>query len=543
MVTPQARIAEEEIEAYCRTQALTKRKLSDALWHLLLVCEDRLISGFEEAMGASTFYRRIAAGQTTDTIINEIKAPIGWLYEKCPTGRQSSIPNLVSQVLIQEAKQLLLLSSEYMDVETVFTYGSYEHRDLLTVDAADHIVTATGIMRNGEVCDAYDRLIPTIKPEKDADSEFIDELESILKVSHSSFTYKPSPGFYRSVVQQMQPLLGDLLDLPDTWDFSAFSGPDFVCVAKHLYAIATIHAQARVIAVRRGCKGGGLKSAILIRSRKELSSTISRESGVAPEKVDHILRMLTWGEDSQGDPDPALQPLLPIGSSLLLAPSILLSTSMQRNFIALVNRIPRLKKIYQKLSRDHEQRSKEQFIQGLPSGVLRTWSGYISSWESAAEIDLLLIDDKNRVCLLLELKAFLAPADPREIINKSKEIERGIEQIRVRKEAYATHPSALREAGQFTSDYKMYFAVGTENSIGASYVQANDVPVINLTQLARKLKACQSLAVVGEWLQQRSYLPKEGRDFDKADRTAKIGTWSVEWYGIVFKSNAKLPDF
>ena len=84
------------------------------------------------------------------------------------------------------------------------------------------------------------------------------------------------------------------------------------------------------------------------------------------------------------------------------------------------------------------------FNHGLLS--FRFWSGCITRWATASEVDLAIICDDERRGLVLELKAFTAPADPREVCERSEEIEKGISQIRTRKAAFAAAPQFLFDA-------------------------------------------------------------------------------------------------
>jgi hypothetical protein len=56
------------------------------------------------------------------------------------------------------------------------------------------------------------------------------------------------------------------------------------------------------------------------------------------------------------------------------------------------------------------------------------------------EIDLTIVSDVEKARLILEVKAFLGPAEPREIRDRSQQITRGIQQVKARTEAHKRHP-------------------------------------------------------------------------------------------------------
>ena len=61
------------------------------------------------------------------------------------------------------------------------------------------------------------------------------------------------------------------------------------------------------------------------------------------------------------------------------------------------------------------------------------------------DVDLAIISDSEKMCLLLELKWFIDPAEAREIIEKSEEIEKGISQVLQLKQAFGNNHEPLIE--------------------------------------------------------------------------------------------------
>ena len=134
--------------------------------------------------------------------------------------------------------------------------------------------------------------------------------------------------------------------------------------------------------------------------------------------------------------------------------------------------------------------------------------------------------------MLLELKSFIQPAEPREIVNRSEEIRTGIEQIRRRRERFRNDQSVLYETVGLPGKMDVYFAVASESSIGAYFVHDNDVAVVNVDHLIRRLSNCQSLRSVGEWLCDQGHLPVEGTHFEVVERVSTVGEFELSWYGL-----------
>jgi len=148
------------------------------------------------------------------------------------------------------------------------------------------------------------------------------------------------------------------------------------------------------------------------------------------------------------------------------------------------------------------------------------------------DIDLAIIRDSEKACLLLELKWFIEPAMVGEIIDKSEEIEKGISQSLQLKCAFAENRKPLLEKLEIDANYKLEGIVVSDNWIGHAKVQSPEIPVIQINHLTAKLKAAESLRSAIDWLKNRKYLPKADRHFKVRNSTVTIGRWKLKWYEI-----------
>jgi hypothetical protein len=96
----------------------------------------------------------------------------------------------------------------------------------------------------------------------------------------------------------------------------------------------------------------------------------------------------------------------------------------------------------------------------------------------------------------------------------------------------ALSPDPLFQALQIDGRYRISWAVASDTSVGAAYVQAADVPVVRTSHLLTKLRREQELVRCCDWLEAGDYLPVEGVHYEVVDFERKIGRWAIEWYGI-----------
>ena len=201
----------------------------------------------------------------------------------------------------------------------------------------------------------------------------------------------------------------------------------------------------------------------------------------------------------------------------------------ERNLTIFLNRLPSEKAIYGKLTNQKESLMRERLTDALANKGYRFISAKVPN---LPDIDLAIIRDSEKACLLLELKWFIEPAEVREIVNKSKEIKKGISQLLQLKRAFTENHKLLLEKLGIDSHYKLEGVVASDNWIGHARVQSPEIPVIQIDHLIAKLKAADSLRSVMDWLKDRKYLPNTDQHFKVHNSTATIGKWKLKWCGI-----------
>lgn len=144
-----------------------------------------------------------------------------------------------------------------------------------------------------------------------------------------------------------------------------------------------------------------------------------------------------------------------------------------------------------------------------------------------------IIDHTNKVCICLELKWFVEPAEIREIIERTEELAQGVRQAKRIAALFASgNEHLLKERLLIDSDYRFLTAVGSMNWIGHSDVQDPSIPIIKAWHLVEHIKNQKSLIASIEWLTNRQYLPVENREYRVTPWQLDSGGWTATWYGI-----------
>jgi len=530
-ISPALRAAEQQIDSAHLSNPLMRLPFAEAAWYFLAMCEERIILPMIHAMKIDVSPSICEQTAIADNVINHAKWPLYWLSCTCAEGGR--IPTNYAEDRYTAAFELSELSRDYLPFEAAFTHASH---GVLRLRLDGRVIRPSGEMRDDTRFDAYDRILDMQAKDTvllDPPDRLAQLVAPSVRVDGEQFTYRLTPRLVQQAMDWARPTLDDRFALPIDWELTEYSLGQYARVLKVLWTISAVHFAARLLAATQGCLGLGFAGSLVVMKTDELVRRLVRYAGCSDAEVRAIVRDLTHGARGQRIPDPALQPLVRLTNSTYgWSPNLVVGNALERNLVVLMNRIPEARAIYSRLNHEKESLLRDRFLKELADCGWRTWHGVVPGWGKNLDLDLALISDSEKACLYLELKSFIAPAESREVIERSQEIARGIEQIRIRRAELESNPQPVHEALDITPDYAVSWAVASENSIGGAWVQAEDVPVINAGHLIRRLHRSRSIAKGSKWLERRSYLPVEGSDYAVRDEEITVGGWTLEWFAI-----------
>ena len=524
-VSPELRKIEKEIDGYYKSNPLLKLPFATAACSFLAFAE---LEGLKQASNVSTFQE---LGTQVDNFVNELKAPMFWLFSACEQGGQ--IPSTCADDVFQASWDLFKLGKKYQWFEAAYTYAS---RGLIELELQLSTIQPTKEFFKGMEYQAYGSLMRAHETDEAVSLINVDNFplltEAIsrsLRIKEERFSCKMNPRMVSDAIKFIKPGYDTVFSLPSEWQFSRYTLGDFRKVFEAILAMASIHSIAWRIAIEKGYNPFGSTDSIYVPTCNELLKRVVRYSGVLDEKVLSIFDDLTYG--NRGVPkrelDPALQPLIKLNpNQYAIMPSLWMSLSPERNLTVLLNKLPSERKIYAKLVDEKEDIMRQGIITDLSDKDFRFVHENVPN---LPDIDLAIVKESEKACLLLELKWFIAPAEFREVIHKSEEIEKGISQVLKIKQVFAGNHTPLLEKLNIDSSYRLETIVVSQNWIGDANVQNPEVPVIRANHLIAKLKVTESLRSTMDWLKNREYLPKEGKDFEVHGITSTIGKWNLKW--------------
>jgi len=530
--------AENEIDAAFSSNKLKDIGYAQAVWTLLSVVEDFYL---KITMGLEIEGRVIPPlpgkdlRPTIDSLINELSYPLRICFKEAEKNKNELVKEYIDEQY-GLAAEWLKESEDYHQFNIMFPLW---HREEINLSTSGEFLVHTDRSSLQLEYEAYNRLVKKTGYLTDTFSDYnkatIVKEEIVKNTSFKETTFKVNfnPKLASQLIAFRNETLSSSYSLPESWEFSSFTLSQFKSVYIATNSLIWAWFIARIAAISdKNIQNYGYCSSVWVVQKEELVNRIVKYSKQTKEIVIKIYDMITFGNAGIKNPDVAIQPLLDLHNGCYaLSPFVWLNTDSERNLCVLLNQIEAEKKIYSKLVDEKESTMRNEIkdiitINSLP---FECKHGEING----TDVDLAIIDRKNKACITLELKWFIEPAEIREIINRTKELKKGVCQAKRIKEAYEKGDNHLiKSVLAIESDYNFLAIVGSHNWIGFSDIQDSDVAIIKVGDFMSRLETSKNLKETISWLNDRHYLPKRGDNFEVKDIDIKVGKWKSKWYGI-----------
>jgi len=524
-VSPQLRNIEEAIDNFYLTNLLSSQSFPISGWYTMAIYEELAIRDILQQRGLNI--HELAA--KADNLLVTIQYPLRWLWSTCE--KEGNPPIDLRSDLYKAAWEIQLLAHEYIQFDSAYTYAS---RGFIKLNIEGNTILPDKNMFTDSRYEAYNRFIePQPYRPKPDNADITRIIAKGITTSENRFHFQIGKRIVNTTLDLLEPVFKELFELPSNWCFEKYSIEEFRKVSGVLLALSFIRYISRFIAALKGVKGLALLDSIIVIPIEKFEKQITRFSAISQRTVHNIISDLTFGSRGILKPDPALQPIIPLNNELVaLMPNMIISSSLERNFISLLNRLPEERTRYLELVDEKEILLRKRLKAAKVNFQLRHYNGQIPGRQDLPDIDLAFISDDEESIILAEIKWFIGPSEPREVIEKGREIQFGIEQQKRIHQAIRNDDSLLA----FLSIYPNYdylHIVISQNDIGPDWAQDPLCPVIQADHFIKKISSVNSLKEMLVWCRDRQYLPIEGEDYKLVSTKSTIGHWNLEWYGLI----------
>lgn len=284
-----------------------------------------------------------------------------------------------------------------------------------------------------------------------------------------------------------------------------------LCV-RCVYHFVAVHFGAS----EHGHPGRGEASILLVLSRDQLVHDIMEMSSLPGNVIRSFVQCLTFGYKMKA-PDPALQPLVPLGDGRMAIPAMLfLSSNHERNLLSLQARIEPSE--FNVMSRLFERDMVSDLLKKIrPRWEFTKDNVTVRVGGEFEEIDLLIADPSSKTLLICELRWMLGPGDPREVQNRKKvcwekvdQLCRKVKWVRFRIEAVLEKQFEME--GACSHDWQVDGVVVIK-SFGGAFSTQDEFPIMRDDLFSIGMTEVASLAQFATWSQSLEWLPQEGVHF------------------------------
>ena len=521
------RAIEAQIDQLFKSNPLIQLPFTKAAWHLLAFTERKsIVAANMKSLNPSLYGDSILI----DNFYDQTEDPLRWLWNSCSKG--GAIPDLFDEKLNSSLQELAGLGLQYAPFAVVLTLASQGLVDLelegTTIKSKPHSLTS---MRH----EAYGRLIQESEPVQSYphNDEFKTKIESSLRYSGDTFKLQLGRRLFEEASEVLSPMFDDIYRLPDDWQFARFSLIEFRRMASYLMVHAWLQYLANGLAFQHNSRKVCINCALIVLPEEKLIWNLMRYADARIDAARAFVDLLAYGNMGIQKPSIKQQPLVKVNhEDILIVPSLMMSNSLERNFTVLLNQIPSEQKIYSALVQKKEAILREKIQSRLEMPDLRFEHGKFPSKMRLPDVDLAVISDKEKAVLIVEIKWFISPSGPREMIDRTKEIQKGIDQVTKLENMFRQSPSLFYDKFNVDSTYDFLFCVFSENFTGMDQIHRPETPVVNAHHFIKMLNHRGSLREILIWLKQQDYLPVEGVHFKTEEMVIPVGDYTFLWQGV-----------
>lgn len=311
--------------------------------------------------------------------------------------------------------------------------------------------------------------------------------------------------------------------LPAEWMFPWATAEESQLIFGALHTLCAYH----LISIHFGAekhhlKGGGVDQICLMLDKRRLIHELTCIAEVREQVVRNLVDAITYGIDTT-TPDPALQPIIPVGDVQVAVPGIfILSSNWERNLLSLHARVD--PKSFNANSKVFEKRMVADLSRSVPAHFPSWFNYWLSLGAQREEIDLLIADVQARSILLGELRWILQPGDVREVLNKRKVIYEKVAQAQRKLHSVRKHKVSVVSSLGFSSpeSWTINAIVLIDGYGGIPSQLPKDIPVVPKALFLKALQEISSLERLHAFFTTPIWLPRDGIDFESSFVTSDV---------------------
>ncbi|WP_433963503.1 hypothetical protein RBB76_01780 [Tunturiibacter psychrotolerans] len=340
------------------------------------------------------------------------------------------------------------------------------------------------------------------------------------------FSYEPSRELIEALRPQYQARLDDNFRHRDDFQLNGYSLREFKELYVALLILCAIHEYICYPFDRFG-HPIPVSSLVMVKSRRMWVNELSKISKIDKALCEKILGDLTLNPSTQKGASMCIHPFVPLDDfTLAVAPQFPLASAVDDNILRMFSYT------FDALFSAQNTEKERTMIERLRPAVSRfEFEPSIELPDGTTEIDVVLADEVSSTLVLAELKWSRKPNRPLERIDREKEIEKGVQQLKLIRSFSRKDPNFLEQRKKLPksiSDYTNvhYLLVSWDYW---HWIEPEDgIAIVDFTALLAALNKGADLDATIKKLLTYDWLPVEGRDFKVRPAMSSTNGASIE---------------
>ena len=286
------------------------------------------------------------------------------------------------------------------------------------------------------------------------------------------------------------------------------------------------------VAMRKYNFTGGFEDCLVLKINKNiLIENIKFISGFEnTDSITEILNFLVYPVEDM-NADSALQPIFLFNDNFYLPCFHILESNMERNIISLYAR--KEKKRFDKESKVFEYHMVESIEKNIINKYKYEKNFKIRILKKDQEYDFIIIDQENKVILIVELRWMIQPADPREISRRISACREKVDKVKEKKKFFLNGIDFFEERLDIKGldEYELHGLIVLDG-YGGEYSGNESIPITTLEVFNLSLANCKNLRLVYQSLKSLEWLPQENIFFESDRMNLDLNEYSFSIPGL-----------
>lgn len=286
------------------------------------------------------------------------------------------------------------------------------------------------------------------------------------------------------------------------------------------------------VAMRKYNFIGGFEDCLVLKINKNiLIENIKFISGFEnTDSITEILNFLVYPVEDV-NADFALQPIFLFNDNFYLPCFHILESNMERNIISLYAR--KEKKRFDKESKVFEYHMVESIEKNIINKYRYEKNFKIRVLKKDQEYDFIIIDQDNKVIVIVELRWMIQPADPREISRRISACREKVDKVKEKKKFFLNGIEFFEERLDIKGldEYELHGLIVLDG-YGGEYSGNESIPITTLEVFNLSLANCKNLRLVYQSLKSLEWLPQENVFFESDRMNLDLNEYSFSIPGL-----------